>query len=80
METHEDDTSFQVGDHVRIKITRETGTIKAADGGVVSVILDGTNESKFFSAFDDEDAFIELVTVKDEASILQRESMRSQGA
>jgi hypothetical protein len=80
METHEDGTYFQVGDHVSIKITRETGTINAADGGVVSVILDGTNESKFFTAYVDDDAYIELVTVKDEASILQRENMRSQGA
>jgi hypothetical protein len=66
METNEDGTYFQVGDHVRIKNTQETGTITAADGGVVYVLLDGTNESKVFSASVDEDAYIELVTEEDE--------------
>ena len=50
------------------------------DGGVVYVLLDGTNETKFFSAYVDEDAYIELVTAKDEATMLQRECMRGQGA
>jgi hypothetical protein len=66
METNGDGTYFQVGDHVRIKNTQETGTINAADGGVVYVLLDGTNESKVFSASVDEDAYIELVTEEDE--------------
>ena len=74
METNEDGTYFQVGDHVRIKITQETGTINAADGGVVYVLLDGTNESKFFSAFVDEDAYIELVTAGDAVTVLSREN------
>ena len=74
METHGDGTYFQVGDHVRIKITQETGTITAADGGMVYVLLDGTNETKFFSASVDEDAYIELVTAQDEATLLQREA------
>ncbi len=73
METNEDGTYFQVGDHVRIKNTQETGTITAADGGVVYVLLDGTNKSKVFSAFVDEDAFIELVTEEDEVTLLSRE-------
>ena len=73
METNEDGTYFQVGDHVRIKITRETGTINAADGGVVYVLLDGTNESKFFSAYVDDDAYIELVTAEDEITMLSIE-------
>ena len=64
---------FQLGDHVRIKRTQETDTINAVDGGVVYVLLDGTKESKFFSAYVDEDAYIELVTVEDEATLLQRE-------
>ena len=72
METNEDGTYFQVGDHVRIKNTQETGTINAADGGVVYVILDGTNETKYFSAYADEDAYIELVTAEDEVTLLQR--------
>lgn len=62
METNEDGTYFQVGDHVRIKNTQETGTINAADGGVVYVILDGNNQTKYFSAYVDDDAYIELVT------------------
>jgi hypothetical protein len=73
METNEDGTYFQVGDHVRIKITRETGTINAADGGVVYVILDGTNETKYFSAYVDDDAYIELVTEEDKLTTLSRE-------
>ncbi len=80
METNEDGTYFQVGDHVRIKSTRETGTITATDGGVVYMLLDGANESKFFSAYVDEDASIELVTAEDGAALLQGEGMRRQGA
>ena len=73
METNDDGTYFQVGDHVRIKNTQETGTINAADGGVVYVILDGTRETKFFSAYVDDDAYIELITKEDEATMLSRE-------
>ena len=80
METNADGTYFQIGDHVRIKRTQETGTINAADGGVVYVLLDGTNESKVFSASVDEDASIELVTAEGEATLLQGEGMRRQGA
>jgi hypothetical protein len=80
METNGDGTYFQVGDHVRIKCTQETGTINAADGGVVYMLLDGTNEPKLFSAYVDEDAYIELVTAEDEVILLQRESMGRQGA
>ena len=71
METNADGTYFQIGDHVRIKRTQETGTINAADGGVVYVLLDETNEPKFFSASVDEDAYIELVTAEGEATLLQ---------
>jgi len=70
METNADGTYFQVGDHVRIKRTQEIGTINAADGGVVYMILDGTNDTKFFSAYVDDDAYIELITKEDEATIL----------
>ena len=70
METNEDGTYFQVGDHVRIKNTQETCTINAADGGVVYVLLDGTNKSKVFSASVDEDAYIELVTEEDDVTLL----------
>ena len=73
METNGDGTYFQIGDHVRIKVSQETGTITAADGGVVYVLLDGTNETKYFSAYVDDDAYIELVTEKDEATMLSRE-------
>jgi hypothetical protein len=74
METNKDGTYFQVGDHVRIKNTQETGTVNAADGGVVYVILDGTKETKYFSAYVDEDAYIELITAEDEATMLSREN------
>ena len=73
METNEDGTYFQVGDHVRIKNTQETGTINAADGGVVYVILNGTNETKYFSAYVDDDAYIELLTEEDKATMLSKE-------
>jgi hypothetical protein len=75
-----DGTYFQVGDHVRIKCTQETGTINATDGGVVYVLLDETNGTKPFSAYVDEDAYIELVTAEGEATLLQREGIRRQGA
>jgi hypothetical protein len=62
METTASGTYFQEGDRVRIIRTRETGRINATDGGVVYVLLDGTNETKLFSAYVDEDAYIELIT------------------
>jgi len=62
METNGDGTSFQEGDLVRIKRTGEQGHINAVDGGVVYVIMDGTQETKLFSAYSDEDAYIEIVT------------------
>lgn len=61
METNADGTYFQEGDHVRVKRTGEKGHINAADGGVVYVLMDETNETKVFSALVDEDAYIELV-------------------
>ena len=64
METNVDGTYFQEGDHVRIKSTGETGKINAADGGVVYVLIDETEETKIFSALVDGDAYIELVPVK----------------
>ena len=62
METNADGTYFQIGDLVRIENTQETGRINATDGGVVYVLMDGTNETKLYSAYVDEDAYIELVT------------------
>jgi hypothetical protein len=61
METNADGTYFQEGDRVRVKRTGEQGIINAADGGVVYVRMDGTNETRLFSARFDEDAYIELV-------------------
>jgi hypothetical protein len=43
-------TYFQESGHVRIKRTKETGRINAADGGVVHMLMDATNELKLFSA------------------------------
>ena len=60
METNADGTYFQEGDRVRVKRTGEQGIINAADGGVVYVRMDGTNETRLFSARLDEDAYIEL--------------------
>ena len=61
METNADGTYFQEDDRVRIKHTGEQGRVNATDGGVVYVIMDGTNEAKVFSAYIDTDASIELV-------------------
>jgi hypothetical protein len=61
METNADGTYFQEGDHVRIKRTLEIGRINATDGGVVYVLMDDTNETRLFSAFVDDSAYIELV-------------------
>lgn len=60
METNVDGTYFQEGDRVRVKRTGEQGIINAADGGVVYVRIDGTNETRLFSARLDEDAYIEF--------------------
>ena len=64
METNADGTYFQEGDRVRVKRTGEQGRINAADGGVVYVIMDGTRETRLFSARLDEDAYIELDTTE----------------
>jgi len=69
METNADGTYFQEGDHVRIKRTGELGSVNAADGGVVYVLMDGTHETKLFSAYVDEDAYIELVTIENSKSV-----------
>ncbi len=79
METNADGTYFQEGDHVRIKRTGETGRINAADGGVVYVLMDASNELKLFSASVDEDAYIELVTPGVEETMLPREDTRRAG-
>ena len=65
METTADGTYFQEGDHVRIKRTGETGRVNATAGGVVYVLMDGTNESKLFAAYIDKDAYIELITTEE---------------
>ena len=62
MTINAEETYFQEGDLVRIKQTGETGRINATDGGVVYVLMDGTNETRLFEAHVDEDAYIELVT------------------
>lgn len=63
METNIEGTYFQEGDRVRIIRTGEQGQVNAADGGVVYVLMDVTNETKVFSARVDRDAYIELVTL-----------------
>jgi hypothetical protein len=64
---------------VRITRIQETGTITAADGGVVYVLLDGTNGTNLFSAYVDDDAYVELFTSRGEAILLQGEGMRRLG-
>jgi hypothetical protein len=64
METNTDGTYFQEGDRVRVKRTGEQGRINATDGGVVYVLMSGTNETRVFSALVDGDAYIELVPPK----------------
>ena len=46
METNGEGTYFQEGDHVRIKRTQEIGRVHAADGGVIYVLMDETDETK----------------------------------
>ena len=58
---------------MRIKRIQETGTINAADGGVVHVLLDGTNGTNLFSAYVDDDAYVKLFTSRGEAILLQGE-------
>jgi hypothetical protein len=59
METNADGTSFQKGNHVRIKHPR----INATSGGVVHVLMDDTIESELFAAYVEKDAYyIELIT------------------
>ena len=69
METNADGTYFQEGDRVRLKRTGETGRINATDGGVVYVLMDDSSETKLFSTYVDEDAYIELVTPEPEEAI-----------
>ena len=74
MKTLGDGTYFQEDDHVRIKRTGETGRINATDGGIVYVLMDGTNETKLFAAYVDEDAYIEFVAPEAEATHIQHET------
>jgi hypothetical protein len=66
METNISGTYFQEGDHIRIKQTGEKGHINATDGGVIYVLMDDTNETRLFSAYSDEDAYIEFVPSEEE--------------
>lgn len=75
METNTDGTYFQEDDRVRIKRTGEQGRVNATDGGVVYVLMDGTNETKLFSAYVDTDAYIELVAPEGEGTLLKREDV-----
>jgi hypothetical protein len=72
METNAGGTYFQEGDHIRIKLTGEQGIINAADGGVVYVLMNETNETKIFSAYVEADAYIELITPETKSTTLKR--------
>src|SRR5258707_10455325 len=66
METRTEGISYQERDHACIKHTRERGSITVTVGSVVSVLMDGTNESELFAAYVEKDAYyIELVTPED---------------
>ncbi len=69
METNVDGTYFQEGDLVRVKRTGETGSVNATDGGVVYVTMDDTHETRLFSAYVDEDSYIELVPVENTKNV-----------
>ena len=45
------------------------GRNNAADGGVVYVVMDGTRETRLFSARLDEDAYIEFIGTEAESSL-----------
>jgi len=65
-----DGTFFEEGDPVRIKRTGATGRVNATDGGVVYVLMDDTSEAKLFSAYIDEDAYIEFISSETETETL----------
>ncbi len=67
MITNADGTYFQEGDVVRIKGTDAIGKVNATDGGVVYVLMNKTDEMKVFSAYVDEDAYIELAPETEDA-------------
>ena len=78
METNTDGTCFQERDHVRIKRTGEIRRIDTTDGGVVYVLMDGTNESELFEACVDMDAyFIELITIVENTNDYYRHIFRA---
>lgn len=79
METNADGTYFQEGDRVRVKRTGEQGRINAADGGVVYVRIDGTNETRLFSARLDEDAYIEFAGTHAGETIPDRAGAKGEG-
>lgn len=79
METNINGTYFQEGDAVRIKRTGETGRINATDGGVVYVLMDETNETNVFSAYADEDAYIEIVPLETGKPLLPNEVSSGKG-
>ena len=79
METNAEGTYFQEGDHLRVKRTGESGRVNATDGGVVYVLMDGTNETRLFSARADEDATIELVIPEAEETLLEQQGSRREG-
>lgn len=79
METNAEGTYFQEGDYLRIKRTGETGRVNATDGGVVYVLMDDTNETRLFSARDDEDASIEIIIPEAEETMFERKGLRGEG-
>ena len=64
-----DSPTFQEGDHVGIKRAGEIRRIATTDGGVVYVLMDGSDESELFAVYVDVDAyFIELITIVEDTN------------
>ncbi len=62
--------TYQEGDYARLKPTRKVGRITVTVRGVGYVLMDGTNESEFFAAYVEKDAYyIELVLPVDTTDI-----------
>jgi hypothetical protein len=57
MEPGTDGISSQERDRARIKHIREQGRIIVTVGGVVYVLMEGTNESELFTVYVEKDAY-----------------------
>ena len=68
MKNRIDGLSSQEGNRARIKRIREQGRITVTVRGVVSVLMDGANESELFAAYVEKDAYSIGLATEEEAS------------